>query len=59
MTDEDLHTIAHEANLAKRAYEAYCDVVNWKNYQGLPVPRWHELPAKIREAWMAAAKAVA
>jgi len=30
-------------------------VTDHKNYQGLPMPQWHELPEKIREAWTAAA----
>jgi len=25
---------------AQRFYEVYCDHSDWKNYQGLPCPRW-------------------
>jgi hypothetical protein len=38
----------------QRAYDAYCKVVDYKNYQGLPVPTWENLSDKIREAWEAA-----
>jgi hypothetical protein len=41
--------------LAKGAYGAYGAVTDHKNYQGLPMPTWAELPDKIREAWRAAA----
>ena len=40
------------------AYAAYGDIVDYKNYQGLPMPTWNELPEKIRAAWRAAAQAV-
>ncbi len=40
------------------AYDAYGDFVGWQNYQGKPMPRWHELPDKIRDAWRAAIGAV-
>lgn len=43
---------------AKIAYQAYGDTTDWKNYLGLPMPVWTELPDKIREAWVAAAKAL-
>jgi hypothetical protein len=41
---------------AKQAYQAYGKVTDFKNYQGLPMPKWEELPPKIQEAWIAAAK---
>lgn len=41
--------------LARGAYDAYGGVTDHKNYQGLPMPTWEDLPAKIREAWLAAA----
>lgn len=44
--------------LAKGAYHAYGAVTDHKNYQGLPMPSWEELPEKIRAAWCAAAKHV-
>lgn len=43
---------------AKRAYAAYGKVTDFKNYQGLPMPKWEELPPKILEAWIEAAKEV-
>lgn len=43
--------------LAEQAYQAYGAVTDFKNYQGLPMPKWAELPPKIREAWCAATKA--
>ena len=41
--------------LAKMTYGAYGSETDFKNYQGLPMPKWEELPDKIREAWEAAA----
>ena len=46
-------------DLAKVAYHAYGAVTDHKNYQGLPMPTWEQLPEKIKEAWCAAAGAVA
>jgi hypothetical protein len=44
--------------LAITAYQAYGNSVEWKNYQGLPMPRWDDLPAAIKQAWVDAAEAV-
>lgn len=44
--------------LAREAYEAYADEAEWKNYQGLPMPEWQELPTKIKNSWMAAVQRV-
>ena len=44
--------------LAIIAYRAYGDSVDWKNYQGLPIPAWDALGDAIREAWRVAAEAV-
>lgn len=44
--------------LARGAYDAYGAVTDHKNYQGLPMPTWEDLPEKIRTAWCAAAKNV-
>lgn len=41
-------------DLAASAYDAYGSVTDHKNYQGLPMPKWEELPPKIQEAWIAA-----
>lgn len=43
---------------AKSAYRAYGSVTNWKNYQGLPMPEWENLPDGIRAAWVAAVQQV-
>jgi hypothetical protein len=49
LTGEELET------LAQGAYRAYGAVTEFKNYQGLPMPKWEDLTDKIREAWCAAA----
>jgi hypothetical protein len=41
--------------LAARAYAAYGDVTEWKNYRHEPMPRFVDLPEKIQKAWVAAA----
>jgi hypothetical protein len=46
------------SRLAKIAYEAYGKATGGKNYLGLPMPEWDELPQEIRDAWDAAAGAV-
>lgn len=43
---------------AIRAYDAYGEVTDHKNYQGLPMPKWDELTDKIRAAWVNAVKSV-
>ena len=45
-------------SLAMVAYHAYGSVTDHKNYQGLPMPEWDELPPKIQDAWRAAVAAV-
>ena len=40
------------------AYQSYGDSVNWKNFQGNPMPTWDDLPIHIRQAWINAAQAV-
>jgi hypothetical protein len=42
----------------RTAYEAYAEVTSWKNWQGLPMPAWEDLPELIRRAWSEAAQAV-
>lgn len=44
--------------LARKAYQAYGSTTNFKNYQGLPMPAYDDLPEGIRRAWQAAALAV-
>ena len=45
-------------HLAKIAYAAYGKSVDFKNYQGLPMPEWDDLTGAIQEAWRMAAQAV-
>jgi hypothetical protein len=45
--------------LAIVGYEAYGDKANWKNYQGLKMPSFAELPDNIKIYWIAAAQAIA
>ena len=40
---------------AKAGYERYGEFVGWKNYAGLPMPKWEDLPEKTRGAWTAVA----
>jgi hypothetical protein len=41
--------------LARMAYDAYGDVTDHLNYQGLPMPEFDALGDKIQKAWFAAA----
>ena len=47
-----------DSTLARLAYHAYGSQTNFKNFQGNPMPEWHELPENIRKAWCKAASAV-
>jgi hypothetical protein len=40
--------------LAESAYNAYGETTDFKNYQGLPMPKWNELSERIQSAWKAA-----
>lgn len=40
------------------AYAAYGSATDNKNYQGLPMPDWYDLPQKIRAAWVRASQTV-
>ncbi|MFN6460835.1 MAG: hypothetical protein RMZ41_003180 [Nostoc sp. DedVER02] len=44
--------------LAKKAYIAYGRTTDFRNYQGLPMPEWENLPQSIQEAWVNAASAI-
>lgn len=50
-------TAEEEARLqnAQEAYARYGAATDFKNYQGNPMPAFADLPAKIQEAWVAAA----
>jgi hypothetical protein len=39
---------------AHSAYDRYGSYTDWKNYAGLPMPEWRDLPPRIRNAWRAA-----
>lgn len=45
---------SQEITLARAAYARYGATTDYKNFLGLPMPTWEELPEKIREAWVAA-----
>ena len=45
-------------NPAAVAYDAYGKTTDYKNYLGLPMPEWEDLPEAIKKAWWAAANAV-
>lgn len=42
-------------NYGKEAYQAYGNYVDFKNFQGNPMPSWNDLGEKIQGAWQAAA----
>lgn len=44
--------------LAQIAYAAYGETTDHKNYMGLPMPTWEDLPAGVQQAWMNAAQGV-
>lgn len=37
--------------LGEIAYSAYGKWVDYKNFQGNPMPKWDTLPIKIQDAW--------
>lgn len=39
------------ATTGKELYQVYGDMVDFKNFQGNPMPEWEALPPKIQEAW--------
>ncbi len=55
MPDEEYD---EQIELAKAAYDAYGQATDFKNYQGLPMPRWDDLGDMIQGAWVAAANRV-
>lgn len=44
--------------VASSGYRAYAASTGNKNYQGLPMPTWDELPENIKTAWEAAARQI-
>lgn len=49
-----LATPALDETSARRAFEAYALGVGGRSVRGEPLPAWPDLPARIRDAWMAA-----
>jgi hypothetical protein len=45
--------------LAQVAYTAYGDCRDWKVFSGDPMPTWDEQQEDLKQAWIAAAHAVA
>jgi hypothetical protein len=43
----------YTAGLARTLYEAYTANSGNLNYQGLPCPKWDDLPQAIRDHWCA------
>jgi hypothetical protein len=43
---------------ARIAYTAYGRVTNFKNFQGDPMPAFDDLPERIRNAWINAARSI-
>jgi hypothetical protein len=41
---------------AKKQYRAYGEVTHFLNFKGEPMPEFEDLPAKIKEAWIEAAR---
>lgn len=45
-------------DLARYAYEAYCETRQWKSYRNEPLPQWPLVEELIKIGWRAAANAV-
>lgn len=52
------NTEEYLTQLARNAYNSYGGVTDHKNYQGLPMPLYNDLPPKIQNAWREAVKRV-
>lgn len=51
---EDTIAVMMVHQMAKRAYHAYGEIVEFKNFMGDPMPEFDKLPQKIMQAWYAA-----
>ena len=40
--------------VAKEAYEAYCQLVDYKAFNGDDLPSWEDADERIKKAWIAA-----
>jgi hypothetical protein len=49
---------AAAAAMAKKAYEAYGDMVGWTTHMGAPMLSWESLPDETRLAWTVSASVV-
>lgn len=50
---------SYAEGVARKLYHAYGSVTEFKNYAGLPMPAFNDLPERIKQAWSAvAARAV-
>lgn len=45
--------------LGSVGYNAYCDAVGWRAFSGDVLPQWDDTLDRIRNAWEAAAVAIA
>lgn len=45
-------------SMGEIAYDAYGKTTEYKNFMENPMPKWEELPDKIKEAWDNAASAI-
>lgn len=55
---ERISLVDDEFKLARIAYHAYGEVVDFKNYVGNPMPEFNDLPSVIKQAWWAAAERI-
>lgn len=44
--------------LGKAGYEAYAKSTGGKTFDGREMPKWEDLPQRIRDAWTQAANAI-
>ena len=47
------------SELGRIAYEAYGEALDWQTFAGDPMPSWDEQDPGLKDAWDAAAQAVA
>ena len=44
-------------NIARSAYDAYCQARQWQSYEGKPLPQFHQQTPELKAAWELAALA--
>lgn len=47
-----------EYRFARAGYEAYAANTGWKTFDGRAMPKWDDLPPRIKDAWQAGAKQI-